>query len=92
MGHESTARMLSNAGAVAYPPRGLFRNIWDPDELIKLVQTSINCINTLEGTRKLVLSLLYLQSAEQFHHMGQSSSAEEMGRRALEEKPLLQRL
>ena len=83
MGHKSTARLLLGAGADPYPPRDLFRNIWDPDELIKLVQTSKNGINTLKGARTSVLSLLYVQAAEQFHNMGQSSSAEEMRRRAL---------
>ena len=85
MGHESTARLLLAVGADFYPPSGLFRNIWDPDELIKLVQTSKKSINTLRRIRGRPLSLLYTQAAAQFDNMGHSSSAEEMNRRAMKE-------
>ena len=87
MGHDSTAKILLTAGADRHVPRGLFRNIWDPDELSKLVQTSEKCANTLLGrdsARPLRLELFF-QAAAQFKKMGQRSSAEEMLRRMDEE-------
>ena len=87
MGHDSTARTLLRAGADLYPPRGLFRNIWVPDELNKLVQNSENYTD-LRFIRRQVARLLYIQAAAQFENMGQRSSAEEMKRRMLKEGKL----
>ena len=80
--------MLSDAGADNNPPTALFRNIWDPDELDKLIQTSERCINTTgvlgRRYRRFYIPLLY-EAALQFKNMGQSSSAEGMKSKALRE-------
>ena len=82
MGHGTAAGMLLSAGADTYPPRGLFRNIWDSDELRKLVQNSEKYTNMLKRIHRRIHPLLYLEAAAQFENMGQRSSAEEMNRRA----------
>ena len=38
MGHYSTARVLFKAGADPNPPGRLFRNIWDSNELKRMVK------------------------------------------------------
>ena len=89
MGRYSTAIMLFNGGADHYAPRGLFRNIWDSDELNKLVQNSETCTNTqgILGRKygDVILAALCQEAAAQFEKMGQRSSAEEMLRRLDEE-------
>ena len=87
MGHDSTATMLLAAGADPNAPSDLFRNIWDSDELSKLAQNSETYINTLRR-RRMTISFrhaLLEEAAAQFEKISQSSSAEEMSRRAQEE-------
>jgi len=79
MGHFSTAEMLLEAGADPSPPDGLFRNIWDPEELRNIVKN----LENYNDPEYLVPSLLD-DAAVQFINMGQISNAEEMYRRALE--------
>ncbi len=79
MGHFSTAEVLSKAGADPHPPDGLFRNIWDPEELRNIIKNLENYndpINLLPG--------LLDEAAVQFIYMDQLSDAEEMCRRVLE--------
>ena len=90
MGHYSTAEELYRAGADPHPPNGLFRNIWDSNEL----RQSVN--NCEAGLKSLVehfnrnlervwdFPSIADEAAVQFKHMGQTNNAEEMYRRALE--------
>ena len=79
--------MLLDAGAECESPSGLFRNIWDSDELNKLVQTSGKYISTLGSKDKTKIARLRLfnEAAIQFDNMGQRSSAEGMYRKTLRE-------
>lgn len=79
MGHFSTANVLVKAGADPHTPDGLFRNIWDPEELRNLVK---NCENYTDPECDLIL--LLHEAAYQFSIMGQLSNAYEMNRRARE--------
>lgn len=79
MGHYSSAELLLEAGAESLPPSGLFRNIWDSNELENLVKNFENYLYV-----EFSLSLVLDEAITQFSHMGQTSSAEEMGQRALE--------
>ncbi len=79
MGHFSTAKVLFKAGADSSPPDGLFRNIWDPEELRNLVKILENHIGPGYS-----LPPLLNEAAVQFINMGQISNAEEMYRRAME--------
>ena len=86
MGHESTANMLLAAGADNDPAKSLFDNIWDSDELNKLVNNYEKYSRTLELNRDpFALALVFRMAAFQFKNMGQESSVGEMNRRALEE-------
>ena len=90
MGHDSTIPMLVAAGADILPPRDPFRNIWDPDELSKLVQTFEKSIAYIQRFHrgKFAHSALLHHAAAQFAKMGQRSSAEEMNRRAMKLRAL----
>jgi len=79
MGHFGTAKVLFKAGADPSPPVGLFRNIWDPEELRNIVKNLEN-YNDPEYR----LPSLLDKAAVQFINIGQMSNAEEMYRRALE--------
>jgi len=79
MGHFSTAKVLFKAGADPNPPDGLFRNIWDPEELRNFVKNLENYTDP-----EYSLPSLLNEAAVQFINMGQISNAEGMYRRALE--------
>ena len=92
MGHDSTISILLADGADLIPPRDLFRNIWDPDELSKLVQTFEKSIENMRRRYRGNFSHLALlrPAAAQFEKMGQRNSAEEMNRRATTLRALLE--
>ena len=89
MGHYRTAEELYQAGADPHIPNGLFRNIWDPNELRQSVENCEACIENLikNFDRNLErfwdLQSIFDEAAVQFKHMEQTSNAEEMYRRAL---------
>ena len=88
--HYSNAFGCWRKCTVVIPPRDLFRNIWDPDELSKLVQTSEECIKNVLRTYRghFIHSARLRQAAAQFEKMGQRSSAEETNRRAMKLRAL----
>ena len=81
MGHYSTARVLFKAGAYPSPPRRLFRNIWDPNELKRMVKNFEKYFDS-----KYLLPLIEDTAAAQFQSMDEMSDAEGSYRRALEGK------
>lgn len=64
--------MLADAGADPYPPDGLFRNIWDPEELRNIVK------NFGKTGPEFSLPTLLYEAASQFIKMGQTSDVEEI--------------
>ena len=86
MGHYRTAEVLYRAGADFHIPNGLFRNIWDPDELRQSVNNFEACLVKNFGRkfdRVWDLPSVFDEAAVQFKHMEQTINAEEMYRRAL---------
>lgn len=79
MGHYNTAKALFRAGADPFPPNGLFRNIWDTNELRSMIKNVENYSNA-----EYFLPSLLEKAADQFMNMGQTRDAEEMSRRAVE--------
>ena len=79
MGHYSTAKVLFEAGADPDPPRRLFRNIWDSNELKRMVKNLENYVDP-EYLHPLVLN----QAAAHFKSMDEMSNAEGLYRRVLE--------
>lgn len=78
MGHYSTAEVLVEAGADSYPPEGLFRNVWDPEQLRVLVENRENYTEI-----EYPLPSLLDEAAIQFFNMGQMSDPVKMNQRAM---------
>ena len=79
MGHYSTTKVLFKAGADPNPPRRLFRNIWDSNELKRMVKNLENYVNL-----EYLLPSFLSQAAAQFTSMDEMSNAEGLYRRVLE--------
>lgn len=92
MGHYSTTKVLFEAGADPNPPTRLFRNIWDSNELKRMVKHLENYVDleclprsvwNQAATRSPLTSVL-IQAAAQFTSMEEMSNAEALYRRVLE--------
>ena len=79
MGHYNIAKVLLQAGADPHPPIDLFCNIWDPNELKRLVKNLEDYIDL-----EYFLPSLLDEAALQFMKMGQMSNAEDYYRRVVE--------
>ena len=79
MGHYGTARVLFKAGADPRQPRRLFRNIWDSNELKRMVKNLENYVHP-----EYLLPWVLDTAAAQFQSMDEMSNAECLYRRALE--------
>lgn len=80
MGHYITADILVEAGADPRLPDGLFRDVWDPEQLR-------DCVKNWENYAELRATLpsFLTAAAIPFFKMGQISDAEKMHQRAMEE-------
>ena len=75
----STTKVLFEAGADPNPPTRLFRNIWDSNELKRMVKNLENYVDP-----ECLLPLVLCQAAAQFTSMDETSNAEGLYRRVLE--------
>lgn len=79
MGHYSISNVLFEAGADPDPPTRLFRNIWDSNELKRMVKNLENYVDL-----GYVFPSILVQAVAQFMSMDEMSNAEDLYRRVLE--------